>query len=170
MKINIIAAVSQNGVIGLNGSIPWHIPEDLKRFKSLTTSHAVVMGRKTFESLSIKPLPNRLNIILTSKCDKGFAKWHCTSGEKYYECVDLEDAFNISNELEYENVFIIGGTMLYHEALELDIIDTMYLTVLHDRYEGDTYFPEIDFSQWKEVERENYDRYSFVKYDRLHHA
>jgi len=163
MKVNIIAAVSSNGVIGCNGSLPWNIQEDLKRFKELTLGHAVIMGRLTWESLPIKPLPDRYNVVVSSN-----TKY--IAYQANMNCIDLKDALSICDVVSYENVFIIGGTRLYQESLDLGIVDSMYITHIHREYEGDTYFPDIDFSQWKEVEREDFEVFSFVKYYRVHHA
>lgn len=123
MKINIIAAHDKNYVIGLNGSIPWHSPTDLKRFKGLTQGRVVIMGRKTWDSLPVKPLPNRKNIVL-SRNNSWYA--HRTAGF-VYDAYDLEDAFSVCNE--GEEIFIIGGATLYEEALP--VADKVYLSVFN---------------------------------------
>lgn len=123
MKINIIAAHDKNYVMGINGTIPWHSPTDLKRFKSLTQGRVVIMGRKTWDSLPVKPLPNRKNIVL-SRNNSWYA--HRTAGF-VYDAYDLEDAFSVCNE--GEEVFIIGGATLYEEALP--IADKVYLSVFN---------------------------------------
>lgn len=162
-KISIIAAVADNYAIGKANNLPWHLPADLKHFRQLTTGHAIVMGKRTFESLPNGPLPNRKNIVLTSVMSEGV-------NEGYFEADSLEDAvFLCEHE---EKVFIIGGATVYKQSI--DKVDTMYITWIHSDFSADTYFPEIDFNDWKEVSREDHDpdqqnlySYSFVKYDRI---
>ncbi len=121
----MIAAIARNRVIGKNGKLPWHIPEDLARFKQLTTGHTVIMGRKTFDSLD-KPFPNRVNIVITS---------NVINGVKSYP--SLEFALQaLNNEKE---VFVIGGGRVYTDALRL--ADELRLTLLDRDVDGDTYFP-----------------------------
>ena len=136
--VSIIAAVAANGVIGDRNALLWHISEDLKHFKALTTGHPVVMGRKTWESLG-RPLPNRENVVITR------------------QRIDIP-GFRGALELfpESEEVFVIGGAQIYAEALPL--ADRFYLTrVLHD-YEGDTRFPEWDAAAWRLVSSERFER------------
>ena len=151
MKIVLIAAVAANGTIGHAGKIPWHISDDLKRFKRLTLGHPVIMGRKTYESLG-KPLPGRRNIILTRQPGPD----HFTS---------LEAALKSCGD---ETVFIIGGAEVYRQALP--VADALYLTHVHRHVEGDTKFPDYDRSQWREANRQDTPEYSFVEYERLHHV
>jgi dihydrofolate reductase len=135
-KITIIAAVSENNVLGKNNKLIWHIPDDLKRFKKLTIGHSVVMGRKTFESMD-KPLPERKNIILTRN--------------KNYKAKGTLIAHNVQEALNYcENdnqPFIIGGGEIYN--LFLDISDKIELTRIHKLYNGDAFFPEILEKKWR---------------------
>lgn len=121
LKINIIAACDKNGVIGINGKLPFHIPEDLKRFKALTMGHAVIMGRKTYESLPIFPLPDRLNIIVSLGRESHI-------GDREYAS-SLHHALSKAVIRHYEQVFIIGGEQLYREALPL--ADRVYLTLVN---------------------------------------
>ncbi|HNS29166.1 MAG TPA: dihydrofolate reductase [Tenuifilaceae bacterium] len=140
--ISIIVAIAQNNVIGANNRLIWHISDDLKRFKALTTGHHVIMGRKTYESIG-KPLPNRVNIVVSR--DPLYKADGCivvSSLEKALE--------NSKNDSE---VFIIGGGELYRQALPLS--GKLYLTRVHGDFEGDTFFPEIDETQWREVYRED---------------
>ena len=161
-KISIIAAVSDNLVIGKSNKLPWHLPADLKHFKELTTGHVVIMGKRTFQSLPNGPLLNRKNIVLTSIMSEGVNKG-------FFEADSIEDALELcENE---EQVFIIGGGAVYRQVI--DKADNLYLTWVHDEFQGDAYFPKIDFKNWKEVEREDHDAdeknphsYSFVKYER----
>lgn len=154
MEKIIIAAVAENGIIGKDGDIPWHIPEDLEHFKEKTTGNTVVMGRKTFQSLpdSFKPLPDRENIVLTrSNFDPG------------HESVKIANSLNEGwQKVQNEKIFIIGGAGVYRQTLEE--ADKMILTEIHEEYEGDTYFPEYDQEKWKEIEREEHKNFDFVEY------
>jgi dihydrofolate reductase len=144
MKISIIAAMGDNRVIGAQGKIPWHLPADFKKFKELTMGHPVIMGNKTFESIG-KPLPGRTNIILAK--DPDYAADGCLISHS------LDDAIALAKEAEGSGeVFIGGGGQVY--ALALPMTDTIYLTKVHGVFEGDTFFPEFDESQWKLVNSE----------------
>jgi dihydrofolate reductase len=155
--VNIIVATSKNRVIGNDNSLIWNLPNDLKHFKKLTTDNSIVMGRKTYESIG-RPLPNRRNIIITRQDD--------------YEVDDCE----VVNSLEEAlllcgyNCFIIGGGEIYKQSM--NIADKIYLTLIDEEFEGDTYFPEIG-DGWVEVIRENKEQddkneynYSFIEYER----
>lgn len=151
----IVAAHDPNLVIGKDGGLPWRYPEDLKHFKKTTLGHTIIMGRGVFEELNKIPLPGRTNIVLSTT--------------KTYDDVEtfksLDDALEASDE---EEVFIIGGGVLYRDAL--DTADKMIITEIHKEYEGDTYFPEYrdDIgSVWKEIEREDNDELSFITYERI---
>jgi len=150
MKVVIIAAVAENGVIGDAGTIPWHISDDLKRFKRLTMGHPIIMGRKTFASLG-KPLPGRRNVVLTRGAPL-----------LGVECfASLDAALKACGEA---TVFIIGGAEIYRLALPL--ADTLLLTHVHRQVAGDTKFPDYDHAQWRETNREDASDYSFVEYQR----
>lgn len=129
MTVAIIAAMSSNRVIGNHGKIPWHIPEDLRRFRELTTGHTIVMGRKTFESIG-KALPGRSNIVLSN--DQRFSAKGCQTARSIAEALALGGDGQI---------FICGGGAIYRATLE--IADVIYLTVIDADMEGDTFFPEI---------------------------
>lgn len=132
--VSIIVAVAENGTIGDRNALLWHISEDLKRFKALTTGHPVIMGRKTYESLG-RPLPNRTNVVLSR------------SGGKFPGCRvarSLDEALALFPD--DEELFIIGGAQIYEQALPL--ADRLYLTRVCHPYEGDTSFPEWDASEW----------------------
>ncbi len=139
MKISLIVAMSENRVIGRDNKMPWHLSADLKRFKSLTMNSPILMGRKTFESIG-KPLIGRTNMILSHNSD--FKPEGCLvfSGLK----LALDEARHYGDEL-----FIIGGSTLYEMALPL--AQRLYLTEIDASFEGDTFFPEIDLIEWKEV-------------------
>ena len=158
--VSIIVAIAQNGTIGDKNSLLWHIKEDMRFFRTTTSGHAVVMGRKTFESLGSRPLPKRTNIVIT-RADREF--------EGALTAHSLEEAIRLAEG--DEEIFIIGGAQIYREALR--IADRMYITrVMHD-YEGDTSFPDIDLAEWKLVAEEKHDRgeeyeypFAFLTYER----
>ena len=158
--VSIIVAIAQNGTIGDKNALLWHIKEDMRFFRTTTSGHAVVMGRKTFESLGSRPLPKRTNIVIT-RADRVF--------EGALTAHSLEEAIRLAEG--DEEIFIIGGAQIYREALR--IADRMYITrVMHD-YEGDTSFPDIDLSEWKLVAEEKHDRgeeyeypFAFLTYER----
>ncbi|MBK7172612.1 MAG: dihydrofolate reductase [Bacteroidales bacterium] len=134
--ISIIVAIASNNAIGKDNQLLWHIPEDLKRFKKLTTGHTIVMGKRTFESLPIRPLPNRRSVVITD-----------IPGEQIEGCVmaySIEDAIS-KMEPGAEN-FIIGGGSVYRQFLPVS--DKLYLTLVQKDFEADTFFPEIDFEEW----------------------
>lgn len=158
MEKIIIAAVSENGVIGKNGDIPWHLPEDLKHFKEKTMGNPVLMGRKTFQSLpeDYRPLPGRKNIVLT-KSDFEPENKDVETAE------DLEKGFEIASQ-HGEHVFVIGGASVYREALET--ADKMVLTEVKREVDGDTFFPDWKQDEWREVERDEHEELDFVEYRR----
>ena len=156
--IKIIVAMSKNRVIGMDNSLIWHLPNDMKNFKKLTTGHAVVMGRKTYQSIG-KPLPYRRNIIITR--DPDFEVEGC-------EVVNsLEEALLLC----FSNCFIIGGGEIYKQSLP--IAHQIYMTQIDEEFEGDTTFPELDKSwyvskkeDFNKDEKNNYN-YSFIFYERF---
>lgn len=152
--IIIIAAVSENNVIGLKGGIPWHIGEDLKRFKKLTIGHTIVMGRKTYESLPNGPLKGRKNIVLSKRLE------YDPEAEGVLVCGSLNEAL-IHSRYE-EKVFIIGGEEIYKDAL--DYVDFLELTVVDGEYEGDAFFPFVDFSLWNLISDVQGDGCKFQSY------
>jgi len=145
--ISLIAALSENRVIGSKGSIPWKIPGEQKRFKEITTPHPVIMGRKTFESIG-RLLPNRPNIIITSDTSYSVADAIVVHS--------LTNAIARAKELDQEEIFIIGGGKVFEEAI--GTADKLYLTVVHKKFEGDAFFPEysdfrkVVYQEDKEVE------------------
>ncbi len=154
MKIVIIAAVARNGVIGSGGDLPWRIPEDLARFKRLTMGNALIMGRVTFESIG-RPLPGRTNIVLTRS--QGWAHAGVAVAGSFDEA--LESIAGTSKD-----AFIAGGGEVYRAAL--GIADRLELTEVDAAPDGDTWFPEVDWSVWEEVSRDTHPGYSFVTYER----
>ena len=158
--LTLIAAVARNGVIGIDNRLPWHLPADLKHFKALTLGHAVIMGRKTWESLpaQFRPLPGRRNIVVTR--DAGYR----TEGATVV--LSLPAAIGAADNSE---AFVIGGAQLYAAAMPL--ADRLQLTAIDTTFEGDTFFPAIDPHQWREAARETHRDaagfgYAFVTYQR----
>lgn len=142
-NISIIVAIAQNFAIGKNNDLLFHLPNDLKRFKEITTGHPVIMGRNTFLSLPKGALPKRRNIVITDNADEKF------EGCEMVFSVD-EAVKAVKNDSE---AFIIGGGMIYRQFFP--VAGKLYLTIVHRDFEADTFFPEIDFSKWKELSRED---------------
>lgn len=140
--ISVIVAVAQNGTIGDNNTLLWHIPEDMRRFRTLTTGHPVVMGRKTYDSLG-RPLPKRHNVVISRQ---PLTIEGCTVVHSLEEALAL-----FSPE---EEIFIIGGAQIYAEAMA--IADKFYLTVVEQSFEGDTSFPTWDRTAWELIESDHF--------------
>lgn len=138
MIISIIAAVSENGVIGRDGKVPWNLPADLKLFKRLTMGHYLIVGRKTWESIG-SPLPGRTMIVLTRQ--SGYKAEGCLTASS------LTEAIEIAQAAREDEVFIGGGSVIYEYALPL--ADRMYLSQVHARVRGDAFFPEYQDKDWK---------------------
>jgi dihydrofolate reductase len=139
--LSIIVAIANNGVIGINNSLPWHLPEDLKRFKALTTGHHIIMGRKTYESLG-RLLPGRITVIVTRNTN--------------YKLEGALIAHSLESAVEMckndDEVFVIGGAELYQDSLK--IADRLYITEVDLTVNGDAFFPEFDLDLWRETSRE----------------
>jgi len=160
--ITIIAAIGENNALGKDNKMLWHLPDDFKRFKKVTTGHHVIMGRKTFESIGSKALPKRTNIIITRQ----------TSYDA--SCIVLASSLRKALRIAKTdpNPYILGGGMVYKEAMQF--ADKLDLTIVHHEFEADTFFPKIDPKTWREVTREfhpkdskhKYD-FSFVMYERI---
>ncbi len=160
MTVSLIAAMAENRLIGRDAALPWHLPNDMRRFKELTTGHAVIMGRKTYDTLS-GPLPNRRNVVITrnhSYQAPGVEVFH-TIGGALHTATDPEE------------VFIAGGAEIY--SLALPSADRIYLTVVHATLDGDTYFPTFTAKEWRLVEdiryrsdEKHFYPYSFRLYER----
>lgn len=160
-KISVIVAVAKNFAIGINNQLLWHIPADLKRFKKITAGHQVIMGKLTYLSLPVRPLPNRTNIVITD-----------IPGETFEGCItvnSIQAAMDLCNE--HEESFIIGGGSVYRQFLPF--CNKLYLTMVNKEFDADTFFPEIDFDNWRLVDREDPEpdpslgfSYSFLIYER----
>lgn len=157
-KVTLIAAIDENSVLGKDNQLIWHLPEDLKRFKRLTSGHAIIMGRKTFESLP-KALPNRHNIVVTR--NQNYFK------EGVTVCHSLEAAIEYAKN--DDQPFVIGGGQVYEQAIEL--ADVIELTKIHAQFEGDVFFPEIDLKKWSVEKEERMSHpdfeYSFITYTKI---
>lgn len=143
MKISIIVAIAENNAIGKNNDLLWHLSDDLKRFKKLTTGQTIVMGKKTYFSLPVRPLPNRQSIVITDVPNETF--------EGCITAYSIQDAMQKLNETG-EN-FIIGGGSVY--AQFLPFADKLYLTKVHHSFDADIFFPEINFMEWEILEKED---------------
>lgn len=159
---SIIVAVAENNIIGRDNDLVWRLPDDMKYFRRMTSGHCVIMGRKTFESFG-KPLPNRTHIIITRNDDYQYEGCHIVN--------TLEDAFAKAKELGETEAFILGGGEIYRQSIVMS--DKLYITEVHESFDGDTSFPEIDKSNWKEISRDDRDKdeqhahdFSFVVYER----
>ena len=143
--ISLVVAVSENNMIGKNNQLLWHLPNDLKFFKNTPWGGVVIMGRKTFESVN-KPLPGRTNIIITKQPD-----WNA---ENVIVASSISDAIQKAKDLNFKEIFIIGGGEIYKESLSL--ADKIYLTRVHTLIEGDTFFPALQSEEWKLVSNRDF--------------
>jgi dihydrofolate reductase len=146
MKISIVVAMAENRAIGKNGDLLWHLPRDMKRFKEITMGHSVVMGRKTYESIpeKFRPLPGRTNIVISS------------SAKAFNGCLmakSLNEAIETARLKGEQELMIIGGGSIYEQALPL--ADKLYLTIVHENFDADTFFPELSVQDWIEVSKES---------------
>nr|AIA15902.1 Dihydrofolate reductase [uncultured bacterium]AIA16461.1 Dihydrofolate reductase [uncultured bacterium] len=148
-------AVSENNVIGKNNDLPWHLPEDLKHFKELTLGKTVLMGRKTFESIVSrlgKPLPGRKNVVITRQ-------------EEYKapaEVLVFKSLDEAVQNLLADDVYIIGGAEIFKQALP--VAQAMEFTHVHGNFEGDAFFPSVNWDEWEKVKEEKHEKFSFAKY------
>ena len=162
--LSIIVAKAKNNIIGKDNKLIWHLPEDLKRFKELTTGHTIIMGRKTFESLG-KVLPNRKHIVFTQNPNFEIKDENV---QVVHSMLEIQEY--IENE---EENFVIGGSMIYN--LLMPYVTRMYITEINEEFEGDSFFPKIDTEIWKETDRQKGKRdeknnldYDFVIYEKKH--
>jgi len=143
MRTSIIAAIAENNTIGKDQDLAWHLPDDMQFFKETTAGRTVIMGRKNYESIPhrFRPLPKRTNIVVTR--DRTYSAPGC------HVVHSLEEALKLSKTLDETHAFIIGGGEIYRLALELGVVDDMYITKVHAHVDGDTFFPEIQEDNWK---------------------
>ena len=135
--ITLIAAISKNNALGKDNDLIWRLPADLKRFKKVTSGHHILMGRNTFESIG-KPLPNRTSVIITR--NNHYEKEGCLIANSIEEAIEITEG---------KDAFIIGGAQIYKEALALDLVGQLDITLVHQEFESDVFFPEIDATIWK---------------------
>lgn len=153
VMITIIVAVAENGAIGCHNKLLWHIGDDLKRFKALTTGHTILMGRKTYESIG-RPLPKRRNIVISRNLELSI------------EGVEVVGSVEAAIEMcgSDSEIFVIGGAQIYSQTLAL--ADKLYLTKVYQSPQGDVFFPEIDANEWVEVACDRREGYDFIDYIR----
>jgi dihydrofolate reductase len=161
--VTIIAAIGENNALGKDNDLIWHLPEDLKRFKRTTSGHHILMGRKTFESIG-KPLPNRTSVIITR--NKKYIQEGCIVVNSIEKAIEVSKVDN--------QIFIIGGAQIYNEAMKENLADRLDITLVHQPFEADVFFPEINLKIWKEISREDFKAdeknkydFSFVSYEKL---
>jgi dihydrofolate reductase len=164
MTLSLIVAMSEGGVIGRHGALPWRLPADLRRFRELTTGRAIIMGRRTWESIG-RPLPRRTSIVLSRRGDVRPAGALVAR--------DLDEAVELARRhaAQSDEAFVIGGSDVYRQALP--VVQRMYVTLVHADVPGDARFPPLDWGQWRLVERadhaadaSNEFAYSFLRYER----
>jgi len=161
--VSIIAAVADNGVIGRDNDLPWHLPADLRRFKSVTTGHHMIMGRRTWDSIGRRPLPGRPTIVITR--DQTYVAERAQVAHTMAGAIDL-----VSDD--EDEVFIAGGEAIY--GIALPSANRIYLTRIHAAFDGDTLFPDFDKSQWRTVSEEHFEpdeknpyAHTFLVYERI---
>ena len=154
-EVVLVAAVADNGVIGVDGRLPWHLPDDLAHFKRVTTGNVVIMGRRTFESIG-RPLPRRTNVVVTRQPD-----W---SADGVITATGLSEALGLAEEYDGD-AMVIGGGQIY--ALAMPLADRQVLTEVHVSPEGDAHYPPFDRDEWVETAREERDGYAFVWLERV---
>lgn len=166
MIISLIAALTKNRVIGKNNYLPWHLPDDMKYFMQTTKGHHVIMGRKNYESIpeKFRPLPNRTNIVATHQ--KNYSAPGCTTVNT------MEDGIALAQAANEKELFIIGGSEIY--SLGMRFANRLYLTEIDATLEGDTYFPEFNINEWKELSRTHHQTdirhaygFDFVIYEKV---
>lgn len=149
MKLSIIAAMSQNHVIGKNNALPWHLPADLKRFKAITLNKPIIMGRKTWDSLG-KPLPLRENIVITR--NQNLHIEGCHIAHSLQAAISYAHAFNTQNHLD--EIIVIGGAEIFAQALRE--ATHLYLTIIEYNFSGDSFFPQFNHAEWKQTFEETH--------------
>ena len=164
MRVSIIVAAAENGVIGRDNRLPWHLPADLRRFKALTMGHYLVMGRKTWDSVG-KPLPGRPIVVISRRT--------LALPEGVQAARTVADAIALARGAGETEAFLAGGGEIYRLALGEDAVDRVYLTRVHHAFEGDAFFPELDAARWRLIERQdcaadekNPYPFSYLTYDR----
>lgn len=165
IRTSLIVAMDNDNCIGVDNNLPWHISEDLRRFKELTLGKPIIMGRKTFDSIGRRPLPKRPNIIVSrNKTYRPFGAWATTSFEDA-----VFHAKKTASTDGVDEIMVIGGAQIYNLAMPL--IDRMYITRVDTCVNGDAFFPKFDLGKWKETEciksKQDDLSYRFITYDRI---
>ena len=155
MIISLIAAMGKNRVIGNKGKLPWHMPADMKYYRDKKKGKTIIMGRKTFDSMGNKPLPNRTNIIITHDTDY--------KAEGAIVVHSADEALKEAEKYNIEEVMVIGGSEIYKAFLPR--ANRIYLTIIEGVFEGDAFFPEYDITEWKETSYEEHERDKDNPYD-----
>lgn len=159
MELNLIAAISENDVIGVDNELPWSYEEDLEHFKQVTLGNPIIMGRSTFESLP-SVLPNRPHIVLTRQ-----SNWDYDS-ESVYTASSISDAIELSESIaDNGEAYVIGGEEVYKQFIPN--VDNMIITEIHECYEGDAFFPKVNWSIWESYKSKKYSDFTIVYYKRV---
>lgn len=155
-NVTLIVAADKGGGIGYKNQMPWHIPEDLQFFKTMTTSFPIIMGRHTYESIG-KPLPHRTNIVVSRS--------HVDFPDDVHVATSIQDAFDIvTTQYAYDKVFVIGGADIFRQTIPY--ADNLLLTQLHEYFPADTYLPPINWEDWIVVRRDYYSAYTRILFER----
>lgn len=168
-KISVIVAMTEEGVIGIDNNLPWHISEDLKLFKKTTDQNILVMGRHTFESIG-KPLPGRISFVISKSADTLNDKSVLQNSLGNYECgkayyfSSLEEAFDASEQVSDREVFVIGGASVYGQAIPF--ADKLFFSMIKNNYPGNVYFPQFDKTLWQVTEEIDYTDFVFTVLER----
>ena len=157
MEKIIIAALTKGRVIGKNNWLPWDIPEELQHFRKTTENGTIIMGRRTYDSIG-RPMPKRVNIVVSAHVKQ-------VNNDSVIVCPTVEAAISKA-ETFGKQIFIIGGAQIFQQALDKKLVDKMYLSYIKKEYDGDTYFPEFDESEWTVESKEPHEQFEIVKYRR----
>ena len=169
MIVSMIAAVAKNNVIGKDNQLIWNLPKDMKFFMDTTMGRNIIMGRKNYESIPIKyrPLKNRTNIIITR--NENFKAKDCVI------MTSINEAIDYARKAGEKECFIIGGGQIYQQALNLGLVDKLYITHIESTFDGDTFFPAVEYNQWQaktlftnSADHKNPHNFSVVEYSRKH--
>ena len=164
--IGVIVALDKNYLIGKNNQIPWNVPEDLALFKEKTTRNFIIMGRKTFESIG-RPLPNRVNIVISNTMENDFDFQELTFEELLNKTVifhSIEEGISFCKKFSEKDIFIIGGAKIYQEVISKNIFDKLFISHIKGEFQGDTYFPKIDFKTYKNIFEKEYKDFIYREY------
>ncbi len=172
MKISLIVAVAENGGIGKDNDLLWHLPIDMKHFKSTTSGHPIITGRKNYESIPerFRPLPKRDNIVVTTQTNLQY-----DTHPSLHIVHSIDQAIDTCKSLNHNGeIFVIGGGQIYKQVLDANLVDTMYITHVHAKFDADTFFPEVNNKRWKKISEDFYPKsnetefaFSICKYEKI---